>query len=625
MLINKKVGWLTLAAFSLILCACETQPDVPLVATAVTTPSTTTTTVRVPVMIISQAPAATTTTTTVAPPPKPALPSISEPEYRNLFAIANDTLKEILFYEIDALLPEAFAQASGQFQSARMNYETQIWRWPYDGEAAYPFSGDMGNSGKSLTGILEMGLPLRSDAERAKAEALAGNTRPTEIPPAASERLTEAGSEFAAGQDTHAKTQYRTSIASFRKAILLFKSADARIGAETLQSKVIAAGYGKYSPYHLQEADRYLLEDVSLFALSDNDAVTRGFELLEKASRSYETILVWGAEREAVEAKDRALIARRSADWLHAELNAAEEYSGAIAILADADALQEARDFKEATPRYNNAATAFEIARLTAGNLEYAARASLETATRAVVDHKVKLETRGFEEDANFLESESLLAAADDMLTAANFADSRLDSLEALNQIAISESRYQALLIAEQDARSAAEQGEADRMAAEKNAREEADKLAMETQLRAAEAQAAANAAELVAKSAELEALRSALARSEAEMRAKAENDAAEKAALERQAAEALAAAQSAAQATAQAEAKAEASRLAAERLARKPPCGKRPPEALNNQLRKLKPRLWPPPRSRPRKRKLNGLRLKKRWRKELSPKSEAG
>ena len=568
--------WLILAAIAVILYSCETQPDVPLVVATVV--PTTTTTVRAPVMIISQAPPATTTTTTVAPAPKPALPSISEPEYRNLFASVNSTFTEIHLYEIETLLPENFAQAYAQFQSAKVNYETQIWRWPYDGEAAYPFSGDLRNSEKSLTVLLEKGLPLRSDAEKAKAGALADKPRPADIPAMAVERLAEADAEFAAGKDFHTKARYRSSIASFKRATLLYESADAKARAEILKSKADAAGYGKYSPHHLAEADQYLQEDASLYALSNNDAILRGVDLLEKASRSYENILAWGAECEATEARDRALIARRSADWLHSELNAAEEYSAAATHFSDAEGKLKSSHFDEATALYDKATVGFEIARLSAGDLEYSAKTAFERAAQALADQKTRLKTQEFEEDANFLEAEVLLASADDKLLTANFAASYLDSMEALNQIAISDGRFQALLREREAAREAAKQSEADRLALEKSAKEEADRLAREAQLSAAEAQAAAktaelaaSAAELAAKSSELEAMRTALAQTEAEMRAKAEKDAVEKAALERQVAEARASAQAAALAAAQAEAarlaaeQAEAARLAAE------------------------------------------------------------
>ncbi len=529
-------------------------------------------------MIISQAPPATTTTTTLAPAPKPILPSISEPEYRNLFASVNSTFTEILLYEIETLLPEDFAQAYTQFESAKVNYETQIWRWPYDGEAAYPFSDDLRNSGKSLNILLEKGLPLRSDAEKAKVGALADKPRPADLPAAAAERLAEADAEFAAGKDFHTEARYRSSIASFKRATLLYESADARAEAEVLKSKVDVAGYGKYSPHHQAEADQLLQEDASLYALSNNDAILRGADRLEKASLSYENIFAWGAEREAMEARDRVLISRRSADWLYSELNAAEEYSAAVTHFSDAEGRLESSHFDEATALYDKAAVAFEIARLGAGDLEYSAKAAFERASQALADQKNRLKTQKFEEDANFLEAEVLLASADNKLLTAYFAASHLDSMEALNQIAISDGRFQTLLREQEAAREAAKQSEADRLASEISAKEEVDRLAREAQLIAAEAQAAAkttelaaSAAELAAKSAELEALRSTLARTEAEIRAKAEKDAVEKAALERQAAEVKASAQAAALAAAQVEAarlaaeQAEAARLSAE------------------------------------------------------------
>lgn len=582
--------WLILAAFILLLGSCQTQPDVPLVPVAAPTTTTTTTTVHTPIMIITQAPPPTTTTTTsttVAPPPKPKLPSISEPEYRNLFATVNDSFQDILFHGIDALLPEAFAMASAQFQSAKMNYEIQIWRWPYDGEAAYPFAGDLRNSGKSLAVIFEKGLPLRSDAEKAKAEALAAITRPKEFPSAVSERLAEARLELAAGTDSHTKAQYRSAIASFRRAILLFRSADARARAETLKSKVDENGYGRYSPYHAAEAERLLKEDAALYALQENEAapesnaLARGIDLLEKASRYYENILAWGAEREAGEARDRALTARQSADWLYSDLNAAEEYSGAAVKLSEAEARRESGHFNEAASLYDEAAAAFEAARLSSKNLECSAKASLEAAAQAVDNQKAKLARLEFDEDENLLEAEFLLASAGDKLTKANFAASRTDSLEALNQIAASESRLQARLSAQEAARKAAKQSEADRLAMEERLKAaEALRQAAEAKAASHAAQLAANAAELAAKSAELEALRAASAIREAEMRAKAEKDAAEKAALERQAAEARAKAQAAAQAAA----KAEAARLEAERIAREAAAGNPEQRAVDAQ-----------------------------------------
>jgi len=545
MLTKIKVQWLALAASIVVLYSCETQPDVPLVPTAFVA-TTTTTTVRPPVMIISQPPATTTTTTTtiVASLRKPILPSISESEYRNLFATVRETFREILLYEIDALLPKEFAQASTQFQSAEANYETQIWRWPYDGEAAFPFSGDLRNSGKSLLVILEKGLSLRSDIEKTKARTHVSNSRYEDIPIAAYERLIEADTEFATGINNHENARYRSSIASFRRAMLLYESTDARARAEILKSKAYEAGYKKYSPYYLAEADRYLLEDASLYALSNNDAIARGVQLLGKASRTYENILAWGAEREAFEARGRALFARQSADWLFAELNATEDYSSATLKLSDAEKRQESCRFDEATALYNEAADAFEIARLASENRQYTAKVAFEMASQAVADQREKLKTRGFEEDVNFLEAEALLASADDKLTIANFTDSSTDSLEALNQIAVSENRFQALQSSEEAAYRAAEQSEIEKISAEKNAKAEADRLVMEARLRTEEAQTAAYAAELAIKSAELEILRSALARSEANMKAKAESDAAERAALERQIAEAQTAAQ---------------------------------------------------------------------------------
>jgi len=548
-LIRKILWLLPLVIIILLFHSCESQPDVPLIVSEVV-PTTTTTTVRAPVMIVSQAP---TTTTTVAPAPKPILPSISEPEYRDLFASVKDLYKEVVFYELEPLLPESFASASVQFQNVRVDFETQVCRWPYDGEAAYPFSQELRTVGRSLEALLAKGLPLRSEAEKAKCQILSDRAKTEGLAQSVPERDTKAQKEYELGTTLHTKAQYRTSITSFRKANLLYASAATLAEAQTQKAKLEESGFAKYSPYDIIEADRLMTEDKSLYELGDDMSVARGTELLTKARQYYANAYNWGLECDATLARDRALLAKRKADLLIAELNAQDSYLEAVKSLEQGDENRTAFEFSQAAGNFKKAEAGFDEAYRAAAQGQCEARASQELAKRGVDYLRAAYTAAAVEPDFNFSEAELFVGLADEAFDEYYFSLSKADYLDALDQLRISHANLQEAI----EARQAAALAEAERRAAEKAAAEQA----------AAQELAAKNAElkTLWAEKAEAERrLAGALASKDSGAQAEAERLAAERAALEKAAAEQLAAKQAAELAAAEQAAKNKAAAEAA-------------------------------------------------------------
>jgi len=557
----RKIPWfLPLVIVLLFLHACQSQPDVPLVVAEVV-PTTTTTTVKVPVMIVSQAPP--TTTTTLAPT-KPVLPSISEPEYRNLFASVNDSHKEAVFYELEDLLPEGFASASAQFQDARANFDVQVWRWPYDGEAAYPFAQELRGVGRSLEALLAKGLPMRSEAEKVKVQVRADTALANGLAQAVPERNAKARAEFELGKTLHTKAQYRASIAAFRKAALLFASAEALAAAETQRATLERSGFAKYSPYDVIEAGRLMAEDESLYVLGDDSSIARGNELLGRARQYYANAYTWGLECDATETRDKALLAKRRADSLVAEGNAADDYEKASASLEQGDENRGASDFAHAADLYRQAEADFDEAYRVAARGQCEAGSAQELAKRGFEYLRAAFVAADIEPDAIFNEAGLFIGLADKALEEFSFTMAKADYLEALDKLAVSQS----ILQGEIESRRLAAQAKAERGAAEQAASQNlAVKNAELEALRAEKADAERRLAEALAhqetgaqaEAARLSAERAALEKAAAEARAEADRLAAERAAAEQAAAMA---AQTAA------EAKAESERLAAERAA---------------------------------------------------------
>eukprot|EP00825_Cyclidium_porcatum_P044308 TRINITY_DN6475_c0_g1_i1.p1 TRINITY_DN6475_c0_g1~~TRINITY_DN6475_c0_g1_i1.p1 ORF type:complete len:391 (+),score=-29.58 TRINITY_DN6475_c0_g1_i1:251-1423(+) len=313
---RKKVGLLPVFLVLIGLVSCVTQPDVPLITAAVV-PTTTTTTVPRPAIIIIETPATTTTTTTtttvavvatttttvapvpttttttttttIAPLPPPS--SITEPELRNLFGMANQACQEVLSYGIDSILTEQSRKAFEQFEDAKANYDAETGRLSFDGAAAYPIAAMLENSEANLSALLAEGLPLRSDAEKGSALAAADKARTSGSSLEAAGRYQDAEAEFADADNSLAEGDYRTAITSYRRASILYESAAARANAETLRSKVSETDYGKYSPYHAAEAERLWEEDAELYAVASNESIAEGSAKLIAAERDYAQIL----------------------------------------------------------------------------------------------------------------------------------------------------------------------------------------------------------------------------------------------------------------------------------------------------------------------------------------------
>ncbi|HWR12110.1 MAG TPA: FlgD immunoglobulin-like domain containing protein [Rectinemataceae bacterium] len=478
---RKKVVFLPLSLLLLFIASCAVQPDVPLVA-AEAGPATTTTstTVPLPPLVIVQAPPATTTTTTTTTTTIAPKPTITEPAFRNLFGIVNLCDQEIQSYEIDAVLPGKTPAIRERFQDAKAYYEVEIRRLPFNGTSAYPVAAMLSGAETDLKALLEEGLPLRSEAEMKKASAAAEYARSRDSSIGAADRFENAEAELAFANDFHASKEYRTSIASYKRASLLYESAAMKAGAETLFAKVAESGYGRYSPFHAAEAERLRAEDADLYDAGSNDSIREGTEKLKTVARDCGHILAWGAERRASETRAQATAAKQADDIVSAEINAREEYSLAAMLMADGDQKRGYGDFADAATDYVASTFAFTEAHKLAAEAKFSAGVALELAKAALDGQKAKIDAAGCDEDLSFQAARELLKTAGDKFLAAMFVCSKLDSSEALNQLRISDAALRTLA----EARLAAEKAEADRAAvialeANKQAAESAASLAL--------------------------------------------------------------------------------------------------------------------------------------------------
>jgi len=452
----KKVGLVSLPLLLLVFLSCATRSDVPMVY-AYTVPTTTTTSVKSPVVVAKQG------QTIIESQTRPNLPSVLEPELRNLYASAYESYKELLSYEISAIFPVPASELMEKFEKMRMNYEVQIWRWPYNGEASYPFFIELKALGQQLSALVEKSLPIKSETERVKALNASDLAKTSKVSAWAAHRIADAEAALSSGNTFHTSAKYRSSIAFYKKAGTIYASAAARAAAEKAKADHEASGLNRFSPFLKMEADRLMAEDSSLYALSDNDSITKGITQLNWAARVYNQAISWGIESQASEERDRALITKRHAVWDFADSNATEEFTKASTFFAEAEAKQKSGDFVEAATLFRNSIASFEAAqaaaRLVAGN----ARIAREVAEIRLNYQKAKIEASGFEKDANFLKAEFFLTLADEKLLATKFENSRLDSMEVLNHLALSDKIIEQKL----SEKRAAEQAETARKAAE--------------------------------------------------------------------------------------------------------------------------------------------------------------
>ncbi len=456
MLAFKKVGLVSLPLLLLAFLSCTTQSDVPLVYAYKVTP-TTTTTLKPSVTVVKQG----QPTSDILP--AVTLPSVLEPELRNLYASAYESYKELLSYEISAIFPVPASELMEKFEKVRINYEVQIWRWPYNGEASYPFFMELKVLGQQLSALVEKGLPIKSETERVKALNASDLAKTNKVSTWAVHRVVDAEAALGSGNTFHTAAKYRSSIAFFKKAGTIYASASARAAAEKAKTDHEASGLNRFSPFLKMEADRLMAEDSSLYALSDNDSITKGISQLNWATRLYNQAISWGIECQASEERDRALITKRHAVWDFADTNAKDEFTKASTLFADAEAKQKSGEFIEAATLFKNSIISFEAAqaaaRLVAGN----ARIAREVAEMRLNYQKARIEASGFEKDASFLKAEFFLTLADEKLLATKFENSRLDSMEVLNHLALSDKILEQKL----SEKRAAEQAEMERKALE--------------------------------------------------------------------------------------------------------------------------------------------------------------
>lgn len=436
MLERKKVSPLPFALlFTLSLVACAVEPNVPVVYSS-TLVTTTTTTVRPPVIVVTQAPPVTTTTTTTT---TIALPSIREPELRNLYGDANLAYQEVISYGIAALLPDEAKKAIERFSDAEAYFGAEICRLPFDGVEAYPVAAMLQAAQADLFSLLERGLPLAADVERSKTSNSLVSARASEAGIESPDRFDAGVAELILASDLQDANEYREAIASYRRATTLFASAGIKSKVERLRKKVIEGDYAGYSPHHSGEADKLVAEEQTLYAAATDTSIAEGLSKLELAQSHYTTVIAWGDESRAAEAKSAALIARRAADSSTARLNASEEYEAAATLFAEGENLRKGEDFAGAQSLYEKANSGFMKAHESAAAAKSAAKVALELAQEGLNRQKALIEAAAFEEDVNFEAAASIVPKALDEFANFAYEASRIDSFEALNQVRISE------------------------------------------------------------------------------------------------------------------------------------------------------------------------------------------
>ncbi len=380
---RKKVVFLSLFLLLLFLASCAVQPDVALITTEAGPAITTTSTIiPLPPLVIVQAAPATTTTTII---PKPA---ITEPAFRNLFGIVNLCAQEIKSYGIDTILPVKTATTLEGFQDAKAYYEVEIRQIPFNGISAYHVAIMLSGAEADLQALLEEGLPLRSEAEMEKASAAAEYARSRDSASEAADRFENAEAEWIYAQDFHANKEYRASIASYKRASLLYESAAMKADVEALYTQVAKSGFGHYSPFHAAEAERLRAEDRDLYDSGSNDSIRAGTEKLKIAARDCSHILAWGAEQYASETRTQATTAKQAADAASAEFNAQKEYLLASFLMADGDQKREYGDFADAATDYKASASAFTEAHRIAAWAKFSEGLALERAKAAADERK---------------------------------------------------------------------------------------------------------------------------------------------------------------------------------------------------------------------------------------------
>lgn len=279
---RKKVGLLLLTLLPCALMSCAMSADVRLREIRQVSP-------RAPQPEPAPPPKESPAPVIVAQPAPP--PSISEPELRNLFARANYAYREIVFYDIEELLPEKTGEALGVFYNAKSRYDMEIQRQPFDGILAYPAAAPLEGAAAVLNALLDEGLPLRAEAAKKKAEAAARRASSYEGAAEAADRLESAGAELAAAGRAWARSDFRQAIASYESAALLYESAAAKADVELLRAIVFSQDIAENEAERVNRAEELRADDEALYGLADNASIEQGTEKLREAIHLYAQIL----------------------------------------------------------------------------------------------------------------------------------------------------------------------------------------------------------------------------------------------------------------------------------------------------------------------------------------------
>lgn len=428
---------------SLFISSCAAEPDVPVVMAAVVTTTTVPVTSTLPPPVISQvqpaatttvAPAPTTTTTILRPA---ALPSIAEPALRNLYGTARAARDELFEYGIDTLLPDRTASALRRFADVTSLYDIEICRLPYDGVSAYKISGELSAAGVQLEAVLKEGLPVRAAKSAEETGASRAHALDSGAEALAGERFAAADLESATAADLRAVGQYRPAITGLDLARALYESAAARAKALATRNTLEESGLASYAPYHRAEADRLLADEGSRFETGTPASLSEGVAMLGKAEAGYKVALEIGRLRFAGEKRAQALEARSAAEAVHAQKASPAEFSDASARLDQGTAEQ---DPALAAEYFASSAAAFERATGKAISARSEAVIAQAAATEALERQNRCLALLGIAEDEHLAAARGLLVASTSKLESSDYDPARIDAVEALRQIRLSES-----------------------------------------------------------------------------------------------------------------------------------------------------------------------------------------
>ncbi|MGB4573232.1 MAG: hypothetical protein WBH97_10505, partial [Rectinemataceae bacterium] len=456
---GKKILALLLIAAIAIFASCATDPKKGLENTNGTeTPpaATTTTTVpaAAPVVVTPAAPVVTPAAPAVVattPVTFEALPVVSEVELRNLFGVASLSRNDAQEYGIESVLPEQYAAAEEEYQSAQAHYESAMDTVPYDGAIAYPVKEKLENSTASWEALNKEGLPLRVEAERDKAVDMKFQAIGAEAPELATDRYEGAEEYYAEAESLEDSGEYTMAISAYKQAALAYEFSYEKATANSNREVIFANGYAKYSPAYFEMAEaNYASEEEYWLAGSPTD-LAAGVAALKDANSYYDEVSARGIEYKSYESKDNAAAAKEKADSINAATNASEAYASAEDILMEADANQEAGNYGSSAIWYGDAADAYMMAYDQALAAQSSAEETYKTAVETIAASEETASAEGLGGNPYLVEAQGYADSARVKLNDSRFADSVVDSNEALNYATMSDG-YVEKTVAERNA-----------------------------------------------------------------------------------------------------------------------------------------------------------------------------